>query len=194
MPHSSRADRSAVTSPTAAELRWPTSMCPPKPRRVAGPVAVASTDANGNYTIIGLPAGNYQVQFTAPSGSGLVSEYYDNTTNSSTATPVAVTARPGDERDRCLTRPGRIDHRSRHQQQRSWAGQRECVRPNRAVLRGRCESPAPMPTGTTRSAVCPPATTRCSSRRLSAAGWSVSTTTTPPTRRPRRRSPSPSAR
>ena len=79
----------------------------------------ASTDANGNYTISGLPAGNYQVQFTAPSGSGLVSEYYNNTTNSSTATPVAVTVGQVDERDRCDTRPGRIDHRSRHQQQRS---------------------------------------------------------------------------
>ena len=50
------------------------------------------TDAAGNYTIIGLATGSYQVQFTAPSGIGLVSEYYDNKTTAAQATPVAVVA------------------------------------------------------------------------------------------------------
>ena len=53
--------------------------------------AGATTDATGDYTIIGLPTGNYQVQFTA-SGTGLVSEYYDNKTTAAQATPVAVVA------------------------------------------------------------------------------------------------------
>ena len=69
MPHSTRADRSPVASPTAVESGWPTSLCPPKPRRVAGPVGVPAPTP-GNYTIIGLPAGNYQVQFTALPAAG----------------------------------------------------------------------------------------------------------------------------
>ncbi len=52
----------------------------------------AITNADGVYTISGLATGTYQVQFSAPMGSDLVSEYFRDTTNYSAATPVTVTA------------------------------------------------------------------------------------------------------
>jgi hypothetical protein len=41
----------------------------------------ATTEANGGYSISGLPNGEYLVEFSSPSGSGLnyVPQYYDNT-------------------------------------------------------------------------------------------------------------------
>ncbi len=50
------------------------------------------TNADGTYTISGLAAGDYRVQFSAPMGSDLITEYYSDTTNYSAATPVTVTA------------------------------------------------------------------------------------------------------
>jgi lysozyme family protein len=47
------------------------------------------SDANGNYTIVGLPTGNYRVSASA---TGYFTEYYNNVDESSKATPVSVTA------------------------------------------------------------------------------------------------------
>ena len=52
----------------------------------------AITDANGDYVITGLAAGDYRVQFSAPMGSNLVSEYHPDTTDYSLAVPVKVAA------------------------------------------------------------------------------------------------------
>ncbi len=54
----------------------------------------AWTDSDGVYTITDLPAGSYNVQVSAfgTYGADYLSEYYDNVTDSSSATPVAVTA------------------------------------------------------------------------------------------------------
>ena len=136
MPHSTKADRSPVASPTAAELGCPTSSVSAQTAACCGPGGCASTDANGNYTISGLPAGDYQVQFTAPSGSGLVERVLRQHHQLVDGDAGRCHARPGDERDRCLTRPGRIDQRSRHRQQRNRAAQRQRVRPNRRRVAG----------------------------------------------------------
>ncbi len=50
----------------------------------------AVTDAQGGYLVAGLPVGSYLVKFKAPAESGLVSEYYDNTTDPFEAAFVAV--------------------------------------------------------------------------------------------------------
>lgn len=52
----------------------------------------ATTLADGSYQITGLPAGSYRVQFSPPIGSSYMSEFYDNTTDYSSATPVSVVA------------------------------------------------------------------------------------------------------
>jgi protocatechuate 3,4-dioxygenase beta subunit len=58
----------------------------------------SQTNASGQYTIVGLPGGEYRVQFTNSScgGEGCVHlnyapEYYDNKTSAGTADPVVVT-------------------------------------------------------------------------------------------------------
>ncbi len=58
----------------------------------AGGYGSGMTGADGMYTISGLAAGDYRVQFMAPMGSDLINEYYRDTTNYSAATPVTVTA------------------------------------------------------------------------------------------------------
>ncbi|GAA5154527.1 hypothetical protein GCM10025768_25860 [Microbacterium pseudoresistens] len=50
----------------------------------------ASTDENGEYTIVGVAPGENQVNFYAPWGSGLLSEYYDNARDPDDATMVVV--------------------------------------------------------------------------------------------------------
>ncbi|WBM79389.1 carboxypeptidase regulatory-like domain-containing protein [Cryobacterium breve] len=52
----------------------------------------AMTDAAGRYSISGLSAGSYTVQFTDGQNSGLVSEYYDNAATKQAAKPVTVGA------------------------------------------------------------------------------------------------------
>jgi Carboxypeptidase regulatory-like domain len=59
-------------------------------------VGSATTTANGTYTVPGLPAGNYEVQFTAlesdyPAGE-YAPQYYNGASTLADATPVAVTA------------------------------------------------------------------------------------------------------
>ncbi|MHB1569895.1 MAG: carboxypeptidase-like regulatory domain-containing protein, partial [Solirubrobacteraceae bacterium] len=46
-------------------------------------VASASSDHNGAYQVAGLAPGSYQVQFT---DSGYLTQYYDNSSSSSSAT------------------------------------------------------------------------------------------------------------
>jgi hypothetical protein len=53
-------------------------------------IAGETTDENGNYTIGGLPTGTYKVAFGGI--DGYASEWYDNASNESSATPVSVTA------------------------------------------------------------------------------------------------------
>ena len=68
----------------------------------------ATTDADGDYAIRGLPAGDYTVEFDA-ADLGLVREYYDDVLDADDATPVAVT--PGVDRggiDAVLVRGGVI--------------------------------------------------------------------------------------
>jgi uncharacterized surface anchored protein len=50
--------------------------------------ALATTSADGTYTIEGLPAGSYRL---FASVTGFASEYYDNTVDASLASPIAVT-------------------------------------------------------------------------------------------------------
>lgn len=57
----------------------------------------ASTDANGVYTVTAVPTGNYRVDFDPTSSSSAltkeyIEQYYNNKPDSSSATPVAVTA------------------------------------------------------------------------------------------------------
>ena len=59
---------------------------------IGGTYASAMTDGRGVYAITGLLAGDYRVQFAAPLGSNLVSEYLPDTTNISLAVPVKVSA------------------------------------------------------------------------------------------------------
>jgi hypothetical protein len=51
----------------------------------------AQTQADGSYSTTGLPAGNYKVEVNT-SGTDYIREYYNNTYNFSSATPVQVTA------------------------------------------------------------------------------------------------------
>lgn len=56
------------------------------------PVGSATTNASGEYTIAGLVSGNYKVEFSVASESGLnfVTQYYKDKTSLAAATPVAV--------------------------------------------------------------------------------------------------------
>ncbi|MBN1452820.1 MAG: carboxypeptidase regulatory-like domain-containing protein [Anaerolineales bacterium] len=56
------------------------------------PGAGANTEADGSYTIQGLPSGNYRIQVTA---SGHVTQFYNLVTDEASATEVTVKA-PGD--------------------------------------------------------------------------------------------------
>ncbi|MEO7803915.1 MAG: carboxypeptidase regulatory-like domain-containing protein [Actinomycetota bacterium] len=51
----------------------------------------ATTNTQGNYTIVGLPTGDYRVQFEGSYGSGLVTEYYNNKSSYMEANLVSVT-------------------------------------------------------------------------------------------------------
>jgi hypothetical protein len=55
--------------------------------------ACAETGQNGQYTIAGLPAGEYTVEFSSPSTGELdyVRQYFDGQSSAKTATPVPVT-------------------------------------------------------------------------------------------------------
>lgn len=55
----------------------------------SGEFRYATTDADGNYEIMGLGAGDYAVEFSV-SGSDYVSEWYDDQDSQATADPVAV--------------------------------------------------------------------------------------------------------
>ena len=74
----------------------------------------ATTNANGDYLVSGLAAGDYRVQFSAPMGSNLVSEYHPDTTDYSLAVPVKVSAGATVTRDRCVVGDWCFDHRTRH--------------------------------------------------------------------------------
>jgi ABC-type molybdate transport system substrate-binding protein len=50
----------------------------------------ATTDASGNYTVGGLPSGNYTVSFSDPAGN-YAQEYFDNVPSWNSANPVEVT-------------------------------------------------------------------------------------------------------
>src|SRR5262245_34682863 len=49
-----------------------------------------TTSAGGQYTITGLPAGDYRVQFSPTSDSGLIREFYNDTTDLDAAAWVTV--------------------------------------------------------------------------------------------------------
>lgn len=57
---------------------------------------VANTDVqtapNGSYTLIGLPPGTYDVDFSPSYPSNYIGEYYNQQTNENKATPIALTA------------------------------------------------------------------------------------------------------
>ena len=59
---------------------------------MSGGGGIVITDANGDYVITGLAAGDFRVWFSPPMGSNLVSEYHPDTTDYSTAVPVKVAA------------------------------------------------------------------------------------------------------
>jgi hypothetical protein len=50
----------------------------------------AKTDTLGKYSVLGLPAGSYQVEFFPPSGVNLVPQYYQEASSLSLAKTVAV--------------------------------------------------------------------------------------------------------
>ena len=52
----------------------------------------AITQADGTYTISGLRTTTYKVSFNGPGGTNFISEWYDNKTGFSNATPVSVTS------------------------------------------------------------------------------------------------------
>ena len=52
----------------------------------------AQTDADGNYTVSGLPTGSYLVQFLYGSGTTYLVQFYDGAATDRSATPVSVTA------------------------------------------------------------------------------------------------------
>ena len=56
-------------------------------------ISSATTDASGNYHIMGLGSGNYRVYAIS---TGMVTKYWQNTSNYSSATPISVTA-PNDK-------------------------------------------------------------------------------------------------
>jgi protocatechuate 3,4-dioxygenase beta subunit len=55
------------------------------------PISSAATDANGNYTVAGLPSGSYKVKFES-SSTGYISEWNLDRTNFCDADAVALTA------------------------------------------------------------------------------------------------------
>jgi len=52
----------------------------------------STTDSNGSWSVVGLPTGTYQVQFTVPNGSNYGSQYYNDATGEDPPTPVTLTA------------------------------------------------------------------------------------------------------
>jgi protocatechuate 3,4-dioxygenase beta subunit len=55
-------------------------------------VGFDDTDSNGNYTINGLPAGSYKVEFDPCGAGNFLSEFYNDKPTFATADPVVVTA------------------------------------------------------------------------------------------------------
>ena len=58
------------------------------------PIASAETNQAGQYTVLGLSSGSYQVQFTDDSGTGYLAQYYKGQASAASATSVSVT--PGE--------------------------------------------------------------------------------------------------
>lgn len=56
------------------------------------PSAITTTGADGSYELAGVSAGDHQVVFVPPAGSGLGAEWYDDAGSRATSTPAAVTA------------------------------------------------------------------------------------------------------
>ena len=55
-------------------------------------VAGTTTDANGNYSIVGLAAGSYRIKFDAPYGDSHASQFWKSAATFDKATPVSVTS------------------------------------------------------------------------------------------------------
>ena len=53
-------------------------------------VGDASTDSSGSYTVAGLPAGSYTVQFVPPQVSPYAAQFYPGSVTASSASPVSV--------------------------------------------------------------------------------------------------------
>jgi hypothetical protein len=55
-------------------------------------VQCVTTNASGEYTVVGLPTGEYKVAFSSTSGANYVTQYYDGKPSSTEAIAVPVTA------------------------------------------------------------------------------------------------------
>ena len=81
-----------------------------------GGFGIATTDVIGNYTLR-VPAGSYRIQFSPPSSSQWVSEYYNDVRDFAAATAVTVAAGATVAEHQRPARPGGHDHGPGH---RAW--------------------------------------------------------------------------
>ena len=106
-------------------------------RTTSGTSGFATTDATGAYTIGGLAAGTYTVQFSDFQGRRYAPEYFDNATNQSAATPVTVTEGQTVPNIDAQLAPGAFDHRHRHRPERPTHRRRQRVREQHHLRAGR---------------------------------------------------------
>lgn len=71
-----------------------------------GYVGSARTDTNGDYSVVGLVAGQYVVRFDPPSGVNLLTEFWDGAASESAASPVHVVEGVGSHNIDATLEPG----------------------------------------------------------------------------------------
>ena len=115
-PSSARSPALCVTRARASRFPCPTAVSASMHtiRHCKGQLPTRLVLDNGQYTLVGLPTGDYKLEFRDCGLHKYLGEWYDNKPDEASADLVHAASRPDDDRHRCLACRRREHQRNRH--------------------------------------------------------------------------------